>query len=169
MGREVRRVPAHWKHPRDEEGDYIPQNGDSFLQDLREWQEGKEKWEQGFREKWHFNGPHEWVLKDAEEQKMSYEEWAGPEPQEAEYMPDWPEAHRTHYQMYETCTEGTPISPVMASPEELARWLDDNGASAFEDMTATYEQWLNTIRQSSACDMVLEPGKGIQSGVAAGI
>ena len=42
-----------------------------------------------------------------------------------------PIEERTHYQMYETCTEGTPISPVMETPENLARWLADNGASAF--------------------------------------
>jgi len=47
--------------------------------------------------------------------------------------------------MYETCTEGTPISPVMDSLETLARWLADNGASAFGEMTATYEQWLKII------------------------
>lgn len=72
----------------------------------------------------------------------------------------------THWQMYETCSEGTPISPVFSSPEELARWLADTGASAFAGMTATYEQWLATIRRGSAPSAVLSSA-GFESGVAA--
>jgi len=82
-------------------------------------------------------------------------------------MPEWPESERTHIQMYETCSEGTPISPVMDDPEKLAHWLADNGASAFGGMTATYEQWLATIQQGFAVSLVYSPGGGIQSGVAA--
>jgi hypothetical protein len=65
-------------------------------------------------------------------------------------MPEWPESERTHLQMYESTSEGTPISPVMETPEQLARWLADNGASAFGDMTATYEQWLETAKDGWA-------------------
>ena len=36
------------------------------------------------------------------------------------------------------------------TPEELARWLADTGASAFGEMTATYEQWLATCRSGWA-------------------
>lgn len=49
------------------------------------------------------------------------------------------------YQMWETCTEGSPISPSFATPEELARWLADNGASAFADHTASFDDWLGMI------------------------
>jgi len=70
------------------------------------------------------------------------------------------------WQMWETTSEGSPISPVCASPEELARWLTDNGASTFASMTADYEQWLNMIKgPGSAPSMVISPEKGIQSGV----
>jgi len=40
-----------------------------------------------------------------------------------------PKRQRTNFQMYETTTYGTPISPEFASPEELACWLADNKAS----------------------------------------
>ena len=84
-------------------------------------------------------------------------------------MPDWPEAERTHYQMYESVTEGTPISPVMKSPETLARWLADNKASAGPYATATYDQWLAMIEAgSSVCSFVMNRGTGeIMSGVEA--
>jgi len=50
------------------------------------------------------------------------------------------------YQLWETTTEGSPVSPVFAIPEELARWLADNGASAFGRMTLSYEKWLTFIK-----------------------
>jgi hypothetical protein len=81
-------------------------------------------------------------------------------------MPDWPKEQRTHYQMYETTTEGTPISPVMDSPESLARWLVDNNAASFGPCTATYEQWLGTIlSEVGVVAAIIEPGKGLRSGV----
>jgi hypothetical protein len=49
------------------------------------------------------------------------------------------------YQMWETTSEGSPISPVFKTPEELAAWLAANNASTFADRTATYEEWLTMI------------------------
>ncbi len=60
-------------------------------------------------------------------------------------MPDWDESEKTHYQMYEIVTEGTPISPPMETLESLAQWLVENGAYACGDSTATYEEWLGII------------------------
>jgi hypothetical protein len=70
------------------------------------------------------------------------------------------------WQMWETTSVGSPMSPVFATPEELARWLADTGASAFGSMTATYEQWLATIRAGYAPGLVASPGR-LESGVAA--
>lgn len=169
MGRKVRRVPADWQHPKDESGNYIPLLGYSFSKKLAEWDEGKRQWDAGFRAKtvWHDGGGYrdEWVPKDANHD-YPYSGWAGDRPEEADYMPDWPESERTHLQMYEDTSEGTPISPVMKEPEELARWLADNNASAFGGMTATYEQWLGTINRGWAPSAVVQGGH-MDSGVAA--
>ena len=70
------------------------------------------------------------------------------------------------WQMWEDVSEGSPMSPVCHSPEALARWLTDNGASAFGAMTATYEQWLGTIRAGSAFSFMMSE-RGLESGVAA--
>ena len=90
-------------------------------------------------------------------------------PDPLDYMPDFSDRDPASlgWCMYETCSEGTPISPVLGSPEELARWLADNGASAFGYSTATYEQWLNVCRGGWAPSMVAMPGVGLVSGVAA--
>lgn len=47
--------------------------------------------------------------------------------------------------MYETCSEGTPISPIFAGPEELAEWLASNDASTFADHTASRDDWMRII------------------------
>jgi len=47
MGREVRRVPPGWKHPKDETGRFIPLLED-FKKDAEEWYEGNEQWLRGY-------------------------------------------------------------------------------------------------------------------------
>lgn len=159
--REVRRVPANWEHPKDEKGHLIPLFGDSFKEHAARWDEEAAQWEKGFyrlckENKWKSKGP---------DQTGTFEDWNGVRPEEYDYMPNWPEVERTHYQMYETVTEGTPISPVMETPEALARWLADNNASAFADMGATYDQWLTTIKRGWVVSAVGIQGKGLVSGV----
>lgn len=155
MGREVRRVPANWQHPKDARGRYIPLY-DHFNEKLASWNKGRLDWARGKKP--------EFAISE------TWEEYAGPCPVESEYMPDWTDSERTHYQMYEDTSEGTPISPVMDSPEALARWLADTGASSFGRYTATYEQWLNVCRGGFAPSMVIvvnAEGARLVSGVEA--
>lgn len=58
----------------------------------------------------------------------------------------------------------SPISPVFRTPEELARWLADTGASAFGTLTSTYDQWLKMIKSGQAPSAVF-CGDKIYSGV----
>lgn len=72
------------------------------------------------------------------------------------------------WQMWETVSEGSPISPVFATPEKLAQWLADTGASTFGSMTAPYDVWLKMIVGSGwAPSAVALPGVGLVSGVYA--
>ena len=48
------------------------------------------------------------------------------------------------YQLWETTSEGSPISPVFVSPEALASWCTLN-ATIFGSETMDYEQWLCMI------------------------
>lgn len=177
MGREVRRVPPNWQHPQREDGDFIPlfdgsvrwtdkgkvwENVCEYRQ--RRWDEEKEAWSRGLRRD--FGDETKWVPYDLKYAGTPYEEWDGKRPDAKDYMPYFTPEEATHFQMYEECTEGTPISPIFASPEELARWLADNGASAMGSETATYEQWLNVCRGSYAPSMVFAGGK-LMSGVEA--
>ena len=76
--------------------------------------------------------------------------------------------HGEGWQLWETVSEGTAMSPVFKTPEELAHWLTDTGASASGYMTAEYDTWLKFITEHGyAPSMMVLPGKGIISGVEA--
>lgn len=167
MGREVRRVPKDWQHPKDGFGRYVPLHGRSYLVDVAEWDEEYAQWQRGYLRNYG-KGSDKYVPKDEQRyHTMPYSEWNGRRPDEADYMPDWAKSERTHLQMYENTSEGTPISPVMETPEQLARWLVDNGASACGSMTATYEQWLAMAKAGWAPTMMFSPQNGLVSGVEA--
>lgn len=171
MGREVRRVPADWTHPRypddhyetHRRGRFIPMHEHGFAEAEAEWNEGFAKWREGFVSSYGDDGP--WRLRRPEDGQR-FTECHGSRPSPDDYMPDWPDDERTHLMMYEDTSEGTPISPAFETPEELARWLADNGASAFGGSTATYEQWLHVARGGWAPSMVVADGKSM-SGVEA--
>lgn len=159
MGREVRRVPKDWEHPIIEYGcmnksifkNYDPTKNygypHSFEPLMAGYKESKDEFEKIYKEK----GLQEAI------------EWCGA-PDINDYMPEWKEEEKTHYQMYENTTEGSPISPVMETKEGLARWLADNNASSFGSDTATYEQWLVMIESQWCFSMGIVDGE-IKSGV----
>lgn len=163
MSREVRMVPPDWKHPK---GKTLSTD---FSKGLAEWEDGFSHWQKGEVEDYSKYPEKSWKLKSEDTDSETFEEWYGEKPVAGDYMPEWQPEVATHFMMYETCSEGSPISPAFATPEELARWLEDNGASSFGSMTATYEQWLAMInRGSSIASMVVDMGTGKQiSGVAA--
>ncbi len=120
MGREVRRVPTNWLHPKNALGRYEPKHDRSFDAAMDEWIKGRDEW----------NAPGntrraEW---EAEHGPCPYEEWEGPPPDPNYYRPAWPEGSATAFQVYETVSEGTPVSPVFATREALIEWLVNDGS-----------------------------------------
>lgn len=67
------------------------------------------------------------------------------------------------YQIWETVTEGSPISPVFEKPEDLAQWMVDNDTSITSG--ATHEQWMKFIDDGWAPSMTFTPTQGLLSGV----
>jgi hypothetical protein len=133
MGREVRRVPKNWHHPKCN-GNYKPLY-EGYKLAAEEFLDLANK--EGLQEAIDYMGC----------------------PNKEDYMPDWSDEEKTHLMMYEDTTEGTPISPAFKTPEELAQWLTDNGASAFGSTTGTYEGWLRVAGGGYAPSMVLSGGK----------
>lgn len=167
MGREVRKVRPDWRHPSDGfyhggEVRYLGKLSGSYEKAAAEYAEEAAKWEQGLESD--YNGG--WKPKNSAYATESYADYAGEPPQYDDYMPNWTPEEATHFMMYETCSEGSPISPAFATPEELARWLADTGASSFGDYTSTYDEWLRMITGDGwAVSAVITDGV-IQSGVS---
>ena len=159
MGREVRKVPADWQHPKHNVHEWKTGRmverykslfpGERYQPEVDEWDEECAKWKAGWRPDY---------CTDPKSRSMTYEQYSGQRPHKDDYMPDWPAEQRTHLMMYENTSEGTPISPAFETPEELARWLVDNGASAFGISTGTYDGWLRVARGGWAPSVVVCDG-----------
>src|SRR3972149_2654391 len=130
MGREIRRVPPNWEHPQRErcphyggiEGHksgpafsewsrgkcFQPMSDQDYESAAEEWKEGLLQWERG-------EHPDQESSKTAMGCK-EYWEYAGNPPDPEGYRPAaWTEEEATHYQVYETVSDGTPVSPVFGA------------------------------------------------------
>lgn len=141
MGREVRRVPKDWQHPKDNDGRFKALS-EHYSSAAAEWLES--------------------LAKKGLQPTIDY---YGNPPDKNDFMPEWSEDEADHLMMYENTSEGKPISPAFKTAEELARWLTDNNASAFGHMKATYAQWLGTIRRGFAFSLA-SVGDQVVSGVS---
>lgn len=73
--------------------------------------------------------------------QAEYEAWEETEPPKGD-----------GWQLWETCSEGSPVSPVFETKEQLADWCVDN-ATTFADFKATREQWLRMFSTDGGCDV----------------
>jgi hypothetical protein len=122
MGREIRRVPPDWEHPvytadtaprRDWIGHHIPLYDRSYREAAEEWMAGYQAWQNHTHrdwEKFHDRYPYFW-------------DWDSPPNQEHYREEEWTPEEATAYQMYETVSEGTPVSPVFETTDQLWAWL----------------------------------------------
>lgn len=105
----------------------------------------------GMKKKWgictHCKGTG--TVWDSPENYKKYNRWRQKEPPKGK-----------GYQMWETVSEGSPISPVFDSPEGLANWLAQHEGG-------TYEQWMATIDAEWVPSMISGPGIGVMTGVEA--
>jgi hypothetical protein len=93
---------------------------------------------------------HYW---DSEENEKRYEEWEPTDPPTGEA-----------YQIWETVSEGSPISPPFADPKDLAEYMAEHPWGADHDVTA--EQWLKFILGPGwAPSLIATPETGVVSGV----
>lgn len=82
----------------------------------------------------------------SEQEKQRSEEWKRIAPPEGE-----------GYQIWETVSEGSPISPVFSTPEELAKYMDGRKWGA--DKGTSYETWLAFINNHDwAPSLVVQNG-----------
>ena len=112
MGREIRMVPPNWEHPKkDGEDSYQPLYDEDFDIALDGWLADYKLWKDG-------NHPSQ--------EDYEYWEYEGPPPDPYYYHHGWTE-EPVWFQMYETVSEGTPVTPPFATKEELVNYLIENG------------------------------------------
>lgn len=122
LGREVRRVPMDWEQ---EDSCF----GEFYELALEEWLERKRKWDAGEdpdREKYG-------------KQDMSFPEWDGGPPNPEYYWPGraWPEGVEMGIQMYETVSEGSPVSAVHPDTPEGRLALAEDWASGDSSISSS--------------------------------
>lgn len=163
MGREIRRVPADWKHPKKQQPwgyDYQPMHDENFETARNEWMSNNALWK---------SNKHPDQLSDPEGTKdSSFAEWNGSKPTREMYRP-YKDEECTHYQMYQTVSEGTPVTPVFANLLELEDYLVETGECAGTKYNRKYSrEAAHAFCQSGWVPSAIGiPGKGIVDGVTA--
>lgn len=125
MGREIRRVPPHWDHPKRDparnpyrnEG-LQPMYDQSFDERFAEWLADFDRIRAGnltdLEREFYPRGLADWLLDEGQ-------------PHDPAYYRPWKDSEATWYQLWETVSEGTPVSPPFATKEELADHLAQYG------------------------------------------
>lgn len=127
MGREIRKVPKDWQHPKNELGGYQVMFEMSYEEALAEYKKDPELYD-----------------------------YVEPDPKY--YNTFYDPKNATCYQIYETVSEGTPVSPAFETKEKLALYLSKNGdfwyqrrrAKGRQDYKPTYEQALAFVNSGFA-------------------
>lgn len=112
MGREIRMVPPNWEHPKGNNSGYKSLYDQDYPSAVIEWKKGYLLWEQGEH--------------PDQEKGCEYWDYFGTTPDEDIYRPVF-EEEATWFQVYETVSEGTPVTPPFATKEELVDYLVENG------------------------------------------
>ena len=169
MGREIRRVPPNWEHPRYTEetasrsrdiGEYMPMHDENFDEAFSKWLSEFDRIRAG-------------NLTDSEKEyyPAGLSDWLTDElPPDPKYYRHYKDEEATWFQGYETVSEGTPFTPAFETPEELIEYLCTEG-SLFRDQypdifpILTQQQAENFVKAGSAVSMVVTDGvvkQGIQ-------
>ncbi len=117
MGREIRMVPPNWEHPNDERGHPKPMHDENFAAAAAEWKREFAEWESGKRPDY---------CDDPASRALEFWEWHGAPPDREYYRP-WKDEEATWFQLWQTVSEGSPVSPPFATREELAAYLAEHG------------------------------------------
>lgn len=139
MGREIRRVPANWQHPKIrcdhrpicQNGEcYQPMRDENFDDAAKEWKEDFLSWERGERPDYC----------SEEYRNLEFWEYTNDPPDRKYYRP-YKDEEATWYQVYETVSEGTPVTPPFATQQELVEYLINNGDFWDQRRLAKGDDW----------------------------
>lgn len=162
MGREIRKVPKGWEHPRCEKRFFKALHDDDYQTVARKWVSDCILWSQRNHED----------QKRHDNESEFFWEWEGGPPDEDSYRPKFTEP-ADHFQIYETVSEGTPVSPVFESIEDMINWmvqpidrsLEYNIGKDWQCMQGmTREQAERFCKSGSSPSLIVRPGISITAG-----
>lgn len=113
-------VPPNWTHPMMDEypNRKQPMYDQEFNQRLAEWLEDFDRIRSGnmtdIERECYPRGLADWMLDEGQ-------------PPDPKYFRPWADGDATWFQLWETVSEGTPVSPPFATKQELADYLAANG------------------------------------------
>lgn len=122
MGREIRRVPPHWEHPKRDDGSYQPMFDHSAQDRFLQWLEDFER----FKAEEMKEACEEYGY-DARDAYAAFCDYDGGPPDHIYCRPNWSKSEATWFQVYETVSEGTPVTPAFETQAELVDYLVENG------------------------------------------
>ncbi len=138
MGREIRKVKPGWSSDHSHFDEDYQTAADEWLKNCTLWTAGE-----------HPDQPQPDCL--------YYWEWNDRPPDAELYRPAWTDAERTHYQIYETVSEGTPIGPAFETLDELAVWYHEHGDPGYGAISLSAAK--NFAESGYAPSMVVEGGR----------
>lgn len=123
MGRDIRRVPPDWVHPTYTKdtctssrkiGDFQPLYDEDYRTAAEKWMAEYDKWRQAGAKRL---------------DKWCRYFWEGDSPPNPDSYRTrrWTPEEATAYQMYETVSEGTPVTPVCETEDALIDYLVEHG------------------------------------------
>lgn len=166
MGREIRSAPLDWQHPKESKFDITTRQMVEQYHPLydRDAETAWVEWLQEFEE---FKDSHELtrIINDYPDDGYSHDEpyrsfcaWSGKPPDPKYYRPKWPEDAVMGFAVYETVTEGTPVTPTFATKEELIDYLATSGTYWDDGKPWPREAAERFVETEWAPSMVLEVG-----------
>lgn len=120
MGREIRRVPPNWDHPKNGQGEYLPVHD-------RDYNEASESWIRKFLS-------FENCKKEGNITPLNVEYyWESESPPDPDFYISCYRSYEIEkanwYQIFETESIGTPVTPAFSTQEELIDHLINYGES----------------------------------------
>lgn len=147
MGREIRRVPANWEHPKTfginyrkkcMEPQFVPLFDRDYAAECKEW----------------YDKCANFVPRKGVD---FFHEYSGNPPDKEKYVSYNVNGDLPWFQMYETVSEGTPVTPAFATQEELIEYLVAHG-DFWDQMDAEVEGGSSGWRRDRAERIVKETG-----------
>lgn len=113
MGREIRKVPPNWDHPRDARGEYKSMYDETFAAAVSEWKARRAAWEVGERPEGYGD--------------CDFADYYGEQPDDPDMYRPWQDAEAIWLQVWETVSEGSPVTPPFETKQGLADYLAEHG------------------------------------------